>query len=298
MIGTAALIGVLSLMVASTIAFAGPSCSVGVGVHGYTSSNGDSESGCGEAVADIQVHDDFGDPSIANFQAFAEAFSVPGSLGATAVARANGLVPAGTNIHATASASASLTDTITLSGTGMVLVGIYAQSHFVSTYSSSPTDPLLPQATAGGLGGYASSETYDFGSYGSFTWTDCSGALGPNCGNGVVPGTYTYRGYTLIPASQQINVSMFLFAEAEAYLYNPIFGTMYGGSGEGRVDASHTLQTGIEVFTPGITFTSESGYDYSFRPEVVGVPEPITLSVFGIGAAGAIATRRRRNKSV
>jgi len=65
------------------------------------------------------------------------------------------------------------------------------------------------------------------------------------------------------------------------------------GPTDAYADALNTSFLTIEVLTPGASISTASGVSY--LPNVVSVPEPATLALFGIGLAGLGFTRNRRS---
>lgn len=65
----------------------------------------------------------------------------------------------------------------------------------------------------------------------------------------------------------------------------------FADSEHANVDASHTGSVHINVLTPGVTFTSDSGATYA--PPVSTVPEPSTLLLLIPGLGGIVLLRNR-----
>jgi hypothetical protein len=68
----------------------------------------------------------------------------------------------------------------------------------------------------------------------------------------------------------------------------------YGGLTETIIDASHTAQIFLDPITPGLTFVSATGHDYSFVP----VPEPAATAALLLFATPVLARRRRRRTAL
>jgi PEP-CTERM motif-containing protein len=91
--------------------------------------------------------------------------------------------------------------------------------------------------------------------------------------------------------------------------WNPFNGGLDGGRIVYAADASNYSYVTICLVEVGCSPTDANGpftagvddsnaFTFIQFSPVTGVPEPITLSLFGTGLAGAVAIRRRKNKSV
>ena len=61
-------------------------------------------------------------------------------------------------------------------------------------------------------------------------------------------------------------------------------------------DYSHTVNYYLDSSVAGVDFIGSTGHNYA-SPTVATTPEPLTLSLFGAGLAGAVAMRRRKKSA-
>jgi hypothetical protein len=115
-------------------------------------------------------------------------------------------------------------------------------------------------------------------------------------GDGFGPSTLDASGLYYIPDGFSINFGITLSASAVAH-----FGTDYSIPSDPtfatqiRVNGS-TAHLGLEILTPGGTYTSGSGTDYTIPSPMPSVPDATsTIALLGLGLSGlGFASRRRQ----
>jgi hypothetical protein len=108
---------------------------------------------------------------------------------------------------------------------------------------------------------------------------------------GVATVTPTFTGF---PGGVTSGTYSHLFDMSLASSYNPSFVTAHGGT---ALSAETFLFAGIEAGESYLNIHSSVFPGGEIRGFLVFVPEPVTLSVFSAGLAGAALLRRRRRKA-
>jgi hypothetical protein len=107
---------------------------------------------------------------------------------------------------------------------------------------------------------------------------------------GVATTTPNFAGFPLGVTSGTYNNTLDLTLASS---YNPSFVTAHGGN---TTQAEADLITGMLLGETYLNIHSSFATGGEIRGFLVLVPEPMTLSVFGVGLAGAAALRRRKKK--
>jgi hypothetical protein len=133
-----------------------------------------------------------------------------------------------------------------------------------------------------------------------YAWNG-TGATGPALyTSGINNLTATLTAYTFTP-----NLSLTLGNAYVAFVTNQPNNVSLGGTGSGFMAASDGGTGGFFEFAEGDpsvaanwqTYPSTAQFHADFSGSVTTVPEPISLSLFGAGLAGAAFIRRRKTKT-
>jgi hypothetical protein len=144
----------------------------------------------------------------------------------------------------------------------------------------------------------AAGESYPFVAQ-VYAWNG-TGATGPALyTSGLNTLTATLTAYTFTP-----NITLTVGNAYVAFITNQPNNVSLGGSGTGYIAASDGGTGGIFEFAEGDpslgttwqTYPSTAQFHADFSGAVTPVPEPISLSLFGAGLAGAAFMRRRKAK--
>jgi len=108
---------------------------------------------------------------------------------------------------------------------------------------------------------------------------------------GVATTTPTFAGFPLGVTSGTYNNTLDLTLASS---YNPAFVTAHGGN---TTQAEADLITGMLLGETYLNVHSSFAPGGEIRGFLMLVPEPMTLSVFGVGLAGAAALRRRKKRA-
>jgi hypothetical protein len=169
--------------------------------------------------------------------------------------------------------------------------------------SSIPTNGIISTRLTSSIEGSVSGDYYtnSLPKYSVNTYSQLGflnpggGFVGSNTNSDLINSNSNYASLKTFDLDIDLNSSLFnTYRKLDGSYALPIagyFDTWIYSLSNATGDFSHTTRYNLDILTPGVTYTSVSGFSYAS----VAAPEPTTLSLALLGISGLIMRRKRRD---